>query len=282
VSVFHFRRQQDVNLLILKIMENKNVIRDAVRERYSQIAGAGPISAKSCCGPDCCSPQEDFDIQSFKLGYSSEELKQVPEGANLGLGCGNPQAIAGLKPGETVVDLGSGAGFDAFLAAKQVGETGQVIGVDMTPAMISKSRGNAEKINLPQVEFRLGEIENLPVANDTADVIISNCVINLSPEKPKVFKEAFRILKHGGRLAISDVVALKELPEQIKSDLSLYSGCLAGASSIPALTSMMEEAGFKNIRINPKEESKEVIREWDPNNSFSDYIISATIEAVKP
>lgn len=282
MSVFHFLRQPDVNLLILKIMENKNVIRDAVRERYSQIAGSGPIAAKSCCGPDCCSPQEDFDIQSFKLGYSSEELKQVPEGANLGLGCGNPQAIAALKPGETVVDLGSGAGFDAFLAAKQVGETGQVIGVDMTPAMISKARNNAEKVNLSQVEFRLGEIENLPVADKTADVIISNCVINLSPEKPKVFKEAFRILKHGGRLAISDVVALKELPEHIKSDLALYSGCVAGASSISALTKMMEEAGFSNIRINPKEESKEVIREWDQNNSFSDLIISATIEAVKP
>ena len=282
MSVFHFLRQPDVNLLILKIMENKNVIRDAVRERYSQIAGSGPIAAKSCCGPDCCSPQEDFDIQSFKLGYSSEELKQVPEGANLGLGCGNPQAIAALKPGETVVDLGSGAGFDAFLAAKQVGETGQVIGVDMTPAMISKARNNAEKVNLSQVEFRLGEIENLPVADKTADVIISNCVINLSPEKPKVFKEAFRILKHGGRLAISDVVALKELPEHIKSDLALYSGCVAGASSISALTKMMEEAGFSNIRINPKEESKEVIREWDQNNSFSDLVISATIEAVKP
>jgi SAM-dependent methyltransferase len=263
-------------------MENKNEIRDAVRERYSQIAGSGPVATKSCCGPDCCSPQDDLDIQSFKLGYSPEELKQVPEGANLGLGCGNPQAIAALKPGETVVDLGSGAGFDAFLAARQVGETGLVIGVDMTPAMISKARKNAEKINITQVEFRLGEIENLPVANEIADVIISNCVINLSPEKPKVFKEAFRILKHGGRLAISDIVTLKELPDEVKSDMALYTGCVAGASSVSALTEMMEDAGFTDIRIQAKDESKEVIREWDQNNSFSDYVISATIEAVKP
>jgi SAM-dependent methyltransferase len=282
VSVFYFPRQPDVKHLIFKIMENKNEIRDAVRERYSQIAGSGQVATKSCCGPDCCSPQEDFDIQSFKLGYSPEELKQVPEGANLGLGCGNPQAIAALKPGETVVDLGSGAGFDAFLAARQVGETGLVIGVDMTPAMISKARKNAEKINITQVEFRLGEIENLPVANEIADVIISNCVINLSPEKPKVFKEAFRILKHGGRLAISDIVTLKELPDEVKSDMALYTGCVAGASSVSALTEMMEDAGFTDIRIQAKDESKEVIREWDQNNSFSDYVISATIEAVKP
>ena len=263
-------------------MKDTNEIRDAVRKRYSQIATADPTQSESCCAPNCCSPQEDFDLKSLKLGYSKEELKQAPEGANLGLGCGNPQAIAALKPGEVVIDLGSGAGFDAFLAARQVGENGQVIGVDMTPSMITKARQNANKIDAKQVEFRLGEIENLPVADETADVIISNCVINLSPEKPKVFQEAFRVLKHGGRLAISDIVALKELPEAIRTDLALYAGCVSGASSIETLKQTLKDAGFEDVRIHPKEESKSVIEDWDANNLFSGYVISATIEAVKP
>ncbi len=261
-------------------MQNKNEIRDAVRERYSQVV----TNAAGCCSPNdqsaCCS-QNDFDIQSFRLGYSKEELQSVPEGSNLGLGCGNPQAIANLKPGEVVIDLGSGAGFDAFLAARQVGETGKVIGVDMTPAMITKARSNAEKIGTSQVEFRLGEIEHLPIADGIADVIISNCVINLSPDKPQVFREAFRVLKSGGRLAISDVVSLHELPEKVKSDMELYGACISGASSIEALTKMMEEAGFSDIRIQPKAESKAIIEEWDSSNTFSDYVISATIEAIK-
>lgn len=263
-------------------MKNKDEIRDAVRERYSDIAIAGSTQQQSCCGPDCCSPQESFDLQSLKLGYSKEELKQVPEGANLGLGCGNPQAIAALKAGEVVVDLGSGAGFDAFLAAQQVGKTGKVIGVDMTPSMISKARKNAEKLETTQVEFRLGEIENLPIANEIVDVIISNCVINLSPEKHKVFKEAFRVLKSGGRLAISDIIALKELPEAIQSDLALYAGCVSGASTVATLKQLLADSGFVDIRIQPKNESKSIIQDWDKNNSFSDYVISATIEAVKP
>lgn len=263
-------------------MKNKDEIRDAVRERYSQVAVANSNQPQSCCGPDCCSPQETFDLQSLKLGYSKEELKQVPEGANLALGCGNPQAIAALKAGEVVIDLGSGAGFDAFLAAQQVGKTGKVIGVDMTPSMISKARKNAEKMETTQVEFLLGEIENLPIANETADVIISNCVINLSPEKHKVFREAFRVLKRGGRLAISDIVALKELPETIQSDLALYAGCVSGASTVATLKQLLADSGFVDIRIQPKSESQSVIQDWDKNNSFSDYVISATIEAVKP
>ncbi|WP_423127706.1 arsenite methyltransferase [Gaoshiqia sp. Z1-71] len=266
-------------------MQNKNEIRNAVRERYHQLAENSSAIAGGCCSPEsssCCKPQGEIDLQALKLGYSADDLTVVPEGANLGLGCGNPQAIAMLKAGETVVDLGSGAGFDVFLAARQVGETGQVIGVDMTPSMINKARANAEKINLQQVEFRLGEIENLPVANDLADVIISNCVINLSPEKPKVFREAFRVLKQGGRLAVSDVVALQELPAHIKADMALYSGCISGASTIPELTEMLTEAGFTGILIQPKDESKDVIRDWDVNNSITDYIISASIEAVKP
>jgi ubiquinone/menaquinone biosynthesis C-methylase UbiE len=216
------------------------------------------------------------------MGYSLNELNQVPEGSNLGLGCGNPQAIAKLKAGETVIDLGSGAGFDAFLAAKQVGENGQVIGVDMTPEMIKRARQNAEKIAARQVEFRLGEIEHLPVANETADVIISNCVINLSPEKLKVFQEAFRVLKPGGRLAISDIVALEELPEEIQRDLSLYAGCVSGASTVHELTQMLRSSGFTQISIEPKSESKNLIQDWDESNTFSEYIISASIEAVKP
>jgi ubiquinone/menaquinone biosynthesis C-methylase UbiE len=199
----------------------------------------------------------------------------------MGLGCGNPQAIAALKPGETVLDLGSGGGFDCFLAAQQVGETGQVIGVDMTPEMVSKARENAAKAGYANVEFRLGEIEHLPVADATVDVILSNCVINLSPDKRRVFQEAFRILKPGGRLAIADIVATAPMPEEVKHDLALLAGCVAGAAEIDALISMLVEAGFTNICIKPKDESKEVIRAWIPGRRIEDYIVSATIEAVK-
>ena len=263
-------------------MKSKNEIRDEVRNRYSNIADSS--SAVNCCTPtndtDCCSPQT-FDFQSLKLGYSKEEIKAVPEGANLGLGCGNPQAIAAIKPGEVVLDLGSGAGFDAFLAANQVGENGFVIGVDMTPEMITKARKNAEKTGLVQIEFRLGEIEHLPVADATIDVIISNCVVNLSPDKPKVFKEAFRVLKTGGRLAISDIVLQKELPEELKTNLDLYCSCVSGASTIQEIEHMLEDSGFTQINIQAKSESKNFIQEWDTKNSFTDYIISASIEAVK-
>jgi SAM-dependent methyltransferase len=216
------------------------------------------------------------------MGYSPEELAAVPEGANMGLGCGNPQAIAALQPGETVLDLGSGAGFDCFLAAGQIGSTGKVIGVDMTPDMISKSRENSRESEYDNVEFRLGEIENLPVADGVVDVIISNCVINLSPDKRSVFLEASRVLKPGGRLAVSDVVASVELPEEIRSNLALYSACVAGAASIGDLEDILAETGFIDIKIDPKDESREFIRNWAPEYNLEDYIQSATIEARKP
>ncbi len=269
---------------------NRDEIRDAVRNNYSKIAESNTDYADCGCG---CAPAIDdgcidtaksrsFSKISSKLGYSDRELKNVPEGSNLGLGCGNPQAIAALKNGETVLDLGSGAGFDVFLAANQVGKTGKVIGVDMTPTMISKARKNAESGNYTNIEFRLGEIENLPARDNSIDVIISNCVINLSPEKQKVFNDAFRVLKPGGRLAVSDVIATTELPKEVKNDMELYSGCISGASSIEELEKMLKKAGFVNIEIKPKDESKEFIREWAPETNIADYICSATIEAVKP
>jgi SAM-dependent methyltransferase len=200
----------------------------------------------------------------------------------MGLGCGNPLAISSLRPGETVLDLGSGGGFDGLLAAKAVGPTGHVIGVDMTPEMVEKARRNAQNAGLPQVEFRLGEIEHLPVADGTIDVIMSNCVINLSPEKELVFREAWRVLKPGGRLAISDIVATVELPEDVKNDPTLYSGCMAGAALIGDVESLLARIGFTAIRIQPKGGSQEMIRTWAPEREVSDFLVSATIEAVKP
>lgn len=256
-------------------------IRQAVRQQYGQVA-----ESEGCgCAPSCCgSPTEaaSADSLSHALGYSTAETSAVPDGANMGLGCGNPQAIAKLKAGETVLDLGSGGGFDCFLAAKQVGDSGRVIGIDMTPAMVSKARANAEKGGYRNVEFRLGEIENLPVADGVADAIISNCVINLSPNKPRVFVESYRTLKPGGRLAISDIVATAELPEEIRRDVALYTGCMAGASLISEVEVLLRSAGFEQIRIAPKDESKTFIRDWAPGTTVTDYLVSASIEAVKP
>jgi len=260
-------------------------IRQNVRESYAQVAESS--NKGDSCGTEssCCGVSDDAAINalvSTRLGYSENDLQNVPEGADMGLGCGNPRAIAGIKPGETVLDLGSGGGFDCFLAASEAGESGKVIGIDMTPTMISKARSNADKGKYSQVEFRLGEIEHMPVANDTVDVIISNCVINLSPDKKQVFNEAFRVLKPGGRLAISDVVASTELPDEIKNDLALYSGCMAGASQIAELKTILEDNGFEQINIAPKDESKDFIKDWAPGRGVEDYVLSATIEAVKP
>jgi len=252
-------------------------IRQAVRGSYGKIAKS---DAAACgCGPGDNPSVEDISVS---LGYSPKDVSSVPKGSNLGLGCGNPQAIASLKPGETVLDLGSGGGFDCFLAAKAVGEKGHVIGVDMTPEMIDKARENAEKAGLPNVEFRFGEIENLPVPDNSVDVIISNCVINLSPEKDKVYKEAFRVLKKGGRLAITDVVATAQLPDEVKSDLELHAGCLSGASEIEDLRATLEISGFADIRIKPLDGSKEIIRKWTSESKIEDFVVSATVEAVKP
>ncbi len=258
-------------------------ITESVRKRYAEIAtqgssGCGCAPVRSCCGPSA----EPASTPSLRVGYSDADVCGVPEGSDLGLGCGNPHVIAALQPGETVLDLGSGAGFDAFLAAKQVGKTGRIIGVDMTPEMVAKARELAKTEEYSNVEFRLGEIENLPVADSSVDVIMSNCVINLSPHKDRVFRDAFRVLRPGGRLAISDVVATVPLPEPVRNDLALYSSCIGGAVTIAEIETMLRESGFQNIRVQPKDGSRELIREWAPGLKIEDYIASAIIEAVKP
>jgi len=263
--------------------QKNDEIRSAVRENYGKVAASGR-SGCGCTSSSCCGAPGEATVEdiSLGLGYSGEDVTVVPEGANMGLGCGNPQAIASLQPGETVLDLGSGGGFDCFLAARAVGNKGHVIGVDMTPEMITKSRRNAEKTGFGNVDFRLGELENLPVADGIVDIIISNCVINLSPEKEKVFSEAFRVLKAGGRLAISDVVATAELPEDLKKDMAFHTGCIAGASPVQELQSLLHQAGFENIQVKLKSESRAFIRDWMPGSKIEDYVISATIEALKP
>jgi ubiquinone/menaquinone biosynthesis C-methylase UbiE len=225
----------------------ENEIKKTVRERYAKIVE----QESSCCVPDisCCGTTPSFQDISKKIGYSEEELAAVPESANLGLGCGNPVALASLREGETVLDLGSGAGLDCFIAANKVGRSGKVIGVDMTPEMILKARENTEKNNIENVEFRLGEIEHLPAADASVDVIISNCVINLSPEKPQVFREAFRILKPGGRMHISDIVLLKELPESILNSAEAYTGCVSGAIMKNDYIDTIKDAGFQSVEI---------------------------------
>jgi arsenite methyltransferase len=258
----------------------KDELKTAVRERYG--AAARGQGSECGCTSSCCGGTVSSDDTSRSRGYSSEELAGVPEGSNLGLGCGNPQAIASLKPGETVLDLGSGGGFDCFLAARAVGSQGRVIGVDMTADMITLARKNAQRSRIPTVEFRLGEIEHLPVADSSVDVIISNCVINLSPEKPQVFREAFRVLKNGGRLAVSDTVASAPIPEELKSDLASYSACITGSASVDELQAMLSNAGFENIRIRPREESRHFIKDWSPDKGIENFILSASIEALKP
>lgn len=252
---------------------SSETIREEVRRRY----GATARGESSSCGDECCSYTNNDE-----LGYSAEDAASAPEAANLGLGCGNPIAIASLKKGQTVLDLGSGAGFDCFLAARAVGANGRVIGVDMTPDMLMKARENAQKNGFRNVEFRQGEIEALPVEDGSVDVIISNCVINLSPQKEYVFREAFRVLKSGGRLAVADIVATAPLPDEVTGDWAAYTGCMAGASQIGDLENMMGAAGFENIRIAPKDTSRSFIREWLPGKRVEDYLVSATIEATKP
>jgi len=222
-------------------------IKKAVREGYANIAKG----ESSCCRParSCCGNLNVIEDISKNIGYTDEEIKMAPEGANLGLGCGNPVAIAALKAGETVLDLGSGAGFDCFLAAHAVGKEGKVIGVDMTPEMVEKARDNARKGNYKNVEFRLGEIENIPVPDSSVDCVISNCVINLAPDKGRVFKETYRVLKPGGRLMVSDIVVTQELPDIIKSSLAAYIGCIAGALMKEEYLQTMRDAGFHEVRV---------------------------------
>jgi len=231
----------------MRVNMKKQDIKKAVREGYAKIAKQG----SPCCAPanSCCGGTDLAEDISKKIGYTEEEIKAVPEGANLGLGCGNPVALASLREGEIVLDLGSGAGLDSFLAANKVGETGRVIGVDMTPEMIEKARENVREGNYTNVEFRLGEIENLPVADNFVDVVISNCVINLVPDKRRVFEEIFRVLKPGGRLMISDIVLLRELPDFIKDSIEAYIGCLSGAIMKGEYIGAIEAAGFQEVEI---------------------------------
>lgn len=216
-------------------------IKAAVRDRYGKIAKSGC----SCCGPTCGDKSE----LGKKIGYSEEELKEAPEGANLGLGCGNPVAVASLKEGETVLDLGSGAGFDCFLAAKKVGKSGKVIGVDMTPEMVEKAKANAKDWGYSNVVFKLGEIEDLPLPDRSVDAVISNCVINLSPDKRKVFAEVYRVLRPGGRFMVSDIVLTRPLPPELKESVGAYVGCIAGAVSKGEYLAAINAAGFKNVKI---------------------------------
>ena len=226
-------------------MEKENIKKE-VRKRYAKVAKTNG----SCCASrvSCCSAPTDEQV-SKTVGYSQEELDTVPEGANLGLGCGNPTALASLKEGERVLDLGSGAGFDCFLASKKVGKSGKVIGVDMTPEMLDKARSNAKKGKHTNVEFRLGEIENLPVADSSVDIIISNCVINLSTNKKRVFEEAYRVLSPNGRLMVSDIVLLKELPKAIQQDMEAYAGCIAGAEIKDKYLDLIRKAGFEEVKV---------------------------------
>lgn len=250
-------------------------IKDAVREAYAGVAkGSG-----CCCGG---APAGDVTEFGHALGYQAKDIEGVPDGANLGLGCGAPLEYAELRPGETVLDLGSGAGFDCFVARRTVGETGQIIGVDMTPEMVAKARENARKGRFKNVEFRLGEIEHLPVADSSVDVILSNCVINLSPDKEQVYREAYRVLKPGGRLAISDVVAVKAIPAALRHDFDKHSGCVAGALQVRRLERILESVGFAGGRVKVKEASKEYIRDWFPGSGVEQFVRSADVQGEKP
>lgn len=256
----------------------------AVRARYDSIAQAdlAHLLPECCRGDAQAAGPAVLGAYSAMLGYDAPQLAAAPEGANLGLGCGNPLALASIRPGETVLDLGSGGGFDCFLAAQQLAGTGRVIGVDMTPSMVSKARQNLARQSWTNVEFRLGEIEALPVADATVDLIISNCVINLSPDQPAVFREAFRVLRPGGRLAISDVVALQPLPEAWREQLDQLTGCISGAQQASQLVRWLEEAGFREVRVTPRPESRAFIEHWLPGQNVADFITSAVIEARKP
>jgi len=258
-------------------------IRQMVRDRYAQAAGGEPCGCQAGLVNACCGSSTNIaDSMSQVMGYSNEDLSGVVEGANLGLGCGNPTAIGNLKEGEIVLDLGSGGGFDCFLAAKKVGDGGHVIGVDMTAEMLAKARKNAAKMGTLNVEFRLGEIEHLPVADGSVDVIISNCVVNLSPDKRQVFKDAYRVLKPGGRLVISDVVATAEMPDHMRQQAALLTGCIAGAEHIDKIRDLLEEVGFNEVKIEIKARSKELVSGWFPGSGAENYVASADIEALKP
>jgi len=263
--------------------QSPDMIRRLVREHYGKVAKRSVCGCSAGAENGCCAPgSQDSTSMGKTLGYSDADLSDVVEGANMNLGCGNPLAIGKLQPGETVLDLGCGGGFDSFLAAKAVGPEGRIIGVDMTPEMVSKARENAKTMKVANVSFRLGEIEHLPVADAGIDVILSNCVINLSPDKPRVWREAYRVLRPGGRLAISDVVATAELPEGLRKQVFLLTGCVTGAENVERLKAQLTESGFENIHIRIRPQSQELIRQWFPNSGVEQYVASADIEAKKP
>ena len=249
--------------------------RATVREHYGEVARTGGACG---CGPGCCSGQG----RSTDLGYREDQLAGLPEGADMGLGCGTPLAFARLQPGETVLDLGSGGGIDCFLAAAQVGPGGRIIGVDMTAEMIRKARANAAKVSASNVEFRLGEIENLPVPDRSVDVVVSNCVINLSPDKAAVFRDAFRVLKPGGRLAISDIITSAPLPEAVRNDPAALAGCIAGAPPIEELRAHLVAAGFSDVKIDVNAASRSFIKGWNPGSGHEEFVAAAEVHAVRP
>jgi ubiquinone/menaquinone biosynthesis C-methylase UbiE len=271
-------------------------VRAAVRDGYGQIAQK---DGSCCSGVSCCgSNAEDSTKLAQYVGYSAEELAALPEGANMGLSCGNPTALASLKPGEVVLDLGSGGGFDVFIAARRVGAKGRAIGVDMTPEMLAKARKNIsayhERSGLNNVEFRLGEIEHLPVADNSVDVVISNCVINLSPDKGQVWRDIARVLKPGGRVAVSDLALFKPLPQEVREMVEALVGCVAGAVLVSETERMVREAGLTDIRLNPKRDYVKAMTDWnDPlykkivehlpaGSGPGDYITSLEVTAHKP
>ena len=267
--------------------------RATVRAHYaSRALGSGDEQDCGCgCGPQnevCCGPSKNPTDYDTQLGYSAEQLSVVPDNARLNLGCGNPFSLAHLQPGETVLDLGSGAGFDAFIAAAALDGSGRVIGVDMTPEMVSRARRNATESGHANVEFRLGEIEALPVADHSVDLIISNCVINLSPDKAAVYREAFRVLRPGGRVSISDVVARAPLPSALRQNATLLSGCVAGAETVDQIRTWLAQAGFVDIHFTTKDESRDVIESWAPDldlgagKKLGEWLVSAIVEARKP
>ncbi|MHC4777653.1 MAG: arsenite methyltransferase [Planctomycetota bacterium] len=270
-------------------------VRQTVRDAYGKIAR----EAGSCCGPStCCGPGNDADTLARNIGYTPDELASLPEGANMGLSCGNPTALASLGEGEVVVDLGSGGGFDIFLAARKVGPSGRAIGVDMTSDMLSTARRNAltfmDETGMENVEFRLGEIENLPLADNSVDVVLSNCVINLSPDKQRVWRDVARVLKPGGRVAVSDLALLKPIPEALRESVSALVGCVAGAVLVEETRAMLESAGFVEIALEPKTDLVESMESWSDSfyaaivehlpqgEKVSDYVTSLSISAKKP
>lgn len=265
----------------MKTTLEQDQVRQQVRARYGEIArqdGRGCGCAPSCCG---ATEREAGGTDPARLGYTAADVAAVPKESEMGLGCGNPTALASIRPGEVVLDLGSGGGFDCFLAARQTGSAGRVIGVDMTPDMISKSRSNAVKGGFENVEFRLGDIENLPVADATVDLIISNCVINLSPDKARALAEAYRVLKPGGRIAVADIVALQPIPEEMQADFAAYTGCVAGAVSPSDLEELLTSAGFVEVRVEVDQASRAIIDDWLPERWLGQYVASARVTARK-